>query len=78
MDNLELFLSTYKKNLKKCAIENPEEYAWSIEEFHKIIERMNNAIVHGTFNKDSKAFKNTCKELKIKHTYKDIANFIKE
>lgn len=30
----------------------------------------------GSFNKDTKAFRDTCKDLGIKHTYKSINEYI--
>lgn len=37
---------------------------------------MRRAIRKNSFNKDGRAFKATCKRLKIAHTYKAINNFI--
>lgn len=75
--NLERFLSTYKKNLKIEVETKPDEYAWNISELDAVFERMKVAIIRGSYNKDSSTFKKTCKELKIKHTYKDIDCYIK-
>lgn len=75
--NTEKFLEIYKKNLRKSHEENPQDYAWPISELENVFKRMSDAIERGSFNKDSKAFKQTCKELKIKHTYRDIENFLK-
>lgn len=74
--NFQCFLDIYKENLIKEVQNNPNEYAWSLDQLETVFSRMSSAIERGSFNKDSKAFKNTCKELKIKHTYKDIENFI--
>lgn len=74
--NLELFLVSYKKNLETCIKKYPEEYACTLNSLDLVFDRMKHAIIKGSFNKDSKAFKMTCKELKIKHTYKDIETFI--
>jgi hypothetical protein len=76
--NKDKFLELYKRNLKEQITLDPQNYAWNISELDVVFERMRSAIIRGTFNKDSKAFRLTCKELKIKHTYKDIKNFIEK
>lgn len=76
MSNLDLFLNTYKIELKRSRIANPDMYAWPIAELEEVFKRMRDTIQHGSFNKDSYAFKATCKALKIKHTYRDIESFI--
>ena len=74
--NLQCFLDVYRGHLFKSVTEQPNYYAWPISDFDKVFERMSKAIERGSFNKDSKAFKDTCKELGIKHTYKAIREFI--
>lgn len=76
MNNLMKFKLTYFKHLALCRIETPSQYAWSESELPQVISRMNKAIEAGSFNKDSDAFKRTCKELGIKHTYKAIKNYV--
>lgn len=76
MTNRELFKQTYAEQLEYAHRMNPEEYFWPIEELPLVLSRINAAIDKGSFNKDGKAFKATCKILKIKHTYRDIENFI--
>lgn len=76
MSNLEIFLNEYKKQLEISHKNNPDEYMWPISQLDTVFDRMKAAIIRGNFNKDSKAFKATCKALKIKHTYRDIENFI--
>lgn len=74
--NFECFLEVYAEKLKEALKLHPEEYAWPESELPKVLERMRAAIERGTFNKDGHAFKAACKELKIKHTYKAIKEFI--
>ncbi len=76
MDNKELFKSMYKAKLHEAHFAAPHMYVWPISEFDDVVERMNKAIDKGSFNKDSLAFKMTCKALKIKHTYRDIECFL--
>lgn len=77
MTNLELFKQTYAKNLTQALKDYPNEYFWNESELPEVLERMYSAIDRITFNKDSRAFKKTCKELNIKHTYKAIKEYIK-
>lgn len=74
--NLNTFLEVYGKQLLKARIEHPDDYIWPIDQLPQVLERMSKAIERGSFNKDSHAFKATCKELNIKHTYKAIKEFI--
>ncbi len=75
-DNTKTFLDTYKKELLKSVTSNPEDYSWTVDSLDEVFNRMSKAIVSGSFNKDSKAFKATCKTLRIKHTYRDIEIFL--
>lgn len=74
--NFQCFMEVYRENLIKAHNESPQDYAWSLADLDLVIERMTRAIEKGSYNKDSVAFKKTCKELGIKHTYKDIDSFI--
>ena len=74
--NLALFQSIYAIELDKAVRKYPEKYVWPKEEFPLVLRRMFNAIEAGTFNKDGHAFKNTCKELGIQHTYKAIREYL--
>lgn len=74
--NLQRFLECYYQNLLKSRKDFPEEYAWSDSEMSVVWNRMVKAIKGGSFNKDSRSFRLTCKELGIKHTYKAIREFI--
>ena len=70
------FLDTYYQELKRARREHPEEYRWPESEIFEVSARMEAAILRGTFNKDSRAFRATCKRLGIKHTYKAINAFL--
>lgn len=74
--NLQCFIDIYEESLKEARIKYPNEYLWPDSEFEKVMEKMKVAIEKGTFNKDSHAFKITCKKLGIKHTYTSIKEFI--
>ena len=77
MSNLELFKIRYKDNLINARMNYPTMYVWPESELENVFKRMIEAIVRGSFNKDSIAIKNTCKQLNINHTYKAIKQFIK-
>lgn len=77
MNNRDKFLKLYKENLIKSVIEKPDHYAWPLSELDLVFERMASAIDRGSFNKESPAFKATCKALGLKHTYTEINKFIK-
>jgi hypothetical protein len=67
------FVDTYGRFLKVNIETNPNDYMGT---FESTFRAMQNSILKGTFNKDSESFKQTCKALKIKHTYKAIDEFI--
>ena len=75
-NNATLFLDTYRAKLEENHKKSPDVYAWPIEELEAVYGRMKDAILRGSFNKDSQTFKDTCKALKIKHTYRDIETFL--
>ena len=74
LTNLNRFLEVYREELVKSVSENPDAYA--LKDIDFLFARMRLAIEAGTFIKDSTTFKNTCKRLGIKHTYKAIKEFI--
>jgi hypothetical protein len=74
--NFQCFFEEYSKQLEFSIKEDPENYAYSVNELPQVLERMRAAIERGSFNKDSPTFKRTCKALGIKHTYKAIDEFI--
>ena len=78
MNKLETLKQVYAKNLELAHAKYPNEYMYPALEIPYVLLRMNAAIDNMSFNKDSHAWKMTCKELGIKHTYKAIKEFIKE
>lgn len=72
--NYDSFMKVYHKELERAFINFPYEYVGSFQETY---HRMALSIAEGTFNKDSVPFKQTCKTLKIAHTYKAIKAFLK-
>ena len=71
------FMAEYAKQLAKAASEFPDEYRWPAgTTVELVVQRMAEAVRTKTYNKDSRAFRETCKALKIKHTYTAINHFV--
>lgn len=68
----ETFSGTYFRELE--ATHTPETHGRNLQDTYV---SMLWAIIDGKFGKDSEAFKNTCKVLKIKHTYKAIDSYLR-
>lgn len=75
---LDQFMNVYSKHLKDCLKEFPDQYAYSESLLPNVLIRMRNALVSNGYNKEGKAFERTCKELRIKHTYTAIKEYINE
>jgi hypothetical protein len=76
--NLARFLEVYSEELAKAVKAYPDEYPWHKDTPVVVVsEKMAHAIRKGTFNKDGRAFKGTCKRLGLAHTYKAINGFIR-
>lgn len=73
---MEKFIAEYEKQLSLAVEKYPEEYGYSVAKVPEVVQRMKVAIANGTFNKEGRAFKNTCKALGIKYTYQAIKEFI--
>lgn len=79
LTNYAKFSVIYLKHLRDC-IQNDPEYAYTKEHCQDILalaQKMTLGLLNGSANKDGKAIKLTCRELKINHTYKAIQAFIK-
>lgn len=74
--NWERFITIYAEALKDAVKNHPDEYGYPLENVPGVVARMAAAIQRGSFNKDGKAFKTTCKFLGIPYTYKGIKDFI--
>jgi hypothetical protein len=76
-DRLTNFMSIYATNLSLARKLYPEGYCWPDSEFQTVIKRMTDAVERGSYNKDGHAFRATCKDLGIKHTYKAISEYLR-
>ena len=70
------FETTYRQQLEQAIKKYPEEYGYGVEEAGKVCVIMMDAIERGSYNKDSRAIKNTCKILGIRYTYTAIREYI--
>ena len=77
MNGLERFIERYSNNLRQAVIEHPEEYDFPVEHTPVVVGKMEQAFKRGSYNKDGRAIKATCKELGIKYTYTAINEFIR-
>lgn len=72
MTNKERFSEAYRRHLRAAVFADPQNYAYAVGQTDLIADRMLAAIERGSANKDGYAFKHTCRELGIKHTYQAI------
>lgn len=77
MNNFDTFITVYSKNLENTVRQHPEEYGFSVAFVPHVVDRMGAALEKGSYNKDGRALKATCKELGIPHTYAAINAYIK-
>lgn len=71
------FMEVYSTELKRAIVEHPDEYAYPVDEAEVVVARMSAAIARGSYNKDGRAFKATCKALGIAYTYSAINAYIR-
>lgn len=74
--NRAAFENIYLTELQNAIKNYPEEYRFKLEESFGVAERMIAAIYKGSYNKDGRAIKATCKKLGIPYTYKAINEFL--
>lgn len=75
---LETFLKVYSEELARAVKEHPEDYCWGPKStVESVTATMAKAIEGGTYNKDGRAFRGTCKRLGIAHTYTAINAYVK-
>ncbi len=77
MNNFDTFMIVYKKQLKDAVVNYPQEYQFPIESVPDVVEKMGEGFNRGTYNKDGRAIKATCKELGIKYTYTAINEYLR-
>ena len=68
--------AVYAEELAKARDRYQADYVWPASDLPLVVQRMNAAIDRMSFNKDSPAWKATCKRLGIAHTYKAIRAYL--
>lgn len=77
MNNKEIFQAELTKQYTILFAGDPEyRFSASTTTPEDLAKRMTEALAKGSGSKDGKGVKNTCKNLKIKHTYKAISEFL--
>lgn len=66
---MEVYFNELEANFDRTTYTQPLNHTFQV---------MVEAVARNNFGKDTVSFKNTCKVLKIKHTYKDIKAFLSE
>ncbi len=76
MSNFDRFVEEYTQQLTKAVTDHPDEYGWPVANVPTVVGKMKAAFKEGTYNKDGRAIKATCKALGIKYTYTAINAYI--
>lgn len=84
--SLEKFMAVYVEALRAAVEKYPAEYPWAhvpegnVKRYSDTVEnvaaRMGEAFKRGSYNKDGRAIKATCKALGIPYTYKAINAYV--
>lgn len=77
MKNLGAFAAEYHRQLEKAITEHPTEYVYGLDMVPTVVDRMIIAFERGSYNKDGRAIKATCKVLGVKYTYTGINEFLR-
>ena len=72
-ENYDSFVSKFTEVLTENYNASPERYLKPLDE---TLRNCIYSLLKGDFDKDTESFKQTCKALKVKHTYKAIKGFI--
>ena len=70
------FKDVYLESLMECIHQYPNKYCYGEPEAIAVCDKMFEAFMKHTANKDGKAVKNTCKKLEIPYTYKGISEYL--
>lgn len=77
MKNLDLWTAEYGRQLTKALAEHPQEYVYGLDLLPTVVDRMRIAFERGSYNKDGRAIKATCKVFGVKYTYAGINEFLR-
>ena len=70
------FLQAYAKCLESCITAHPENYSYGVDKVPVMVYRFLNAMKDGTYCNDGQAFRDACKVLGIKNTFKAVNAFM--
>jgi hypothetical protein len=76
--NLDKWIEIYRGKLVEAVAENPEQYVYPVTEVSRVVARMRDSFERGSYNKEGRAIKATCKHFGIKHTYTAINQFLRQ
>lgn len=71
-ERMDAFMAAYRPALVEAITNYPQEYCFPVSESDRVANRMQDALVRGSYNKDGRAIKSACKSLGIKRTYTGI------
>lgn len=75
-ERLHAWRAVYEQELLKAVQIHPEEYAYGAAGVPAVVDKMLVAFARGSFNKEGRAVRQTCKALGIKHTYQEITRWL--
>jgi hypothetical protein len=70
------FKDVYLESLMECIQQYPNKYCYGEQEAMSVCDKMFDAFMRHTANKDGMAVKKTCKKLGISYTYKGISEYL--
>jgi hypothetical protein len=73
---LEDWMTRYAAALTAAVTRYPTEYGFLPDQVPQVAARMREAFRAGSYNKDGRAIKAVCKQLRIPHTYRAIATWL--
>jgi hypothetical protein len=76
--NYDLFCEEYERQLAIAVAEHPGEYLFKQDRVSFVAGKMATAFKTGSYNKDGRAVKQTCKVLNIPYTYAGINQFLEQ
>ena len=77
MKNLGAWMRAYTDNLVECLSVHGSDYVWGFRDLDMVTDRMARAFEMGTYNKEGRALKLTCKHFGIPCTYTAINTFLR-
>lgn len=73
----DIFINAYTPLLRQAQTDYPKEYGTHPTPPEMVAERMHAALLNGTYSKDGRAMKATCKALGISHTYRAMEAYLR-